>query len=154
MLFRSNKKGLVPETDNVGDIVEVVDDGEVEEDFDHHFSCIEPSEQDETHEGEDAHRWPAKAEEGKKTIKLGALPCFAFSIWPRPKTFSPNMQISQKRKHELVERLRVRADPADTLGFEPTISRSRSGCDDATTPCAQIFLESKMAFLRELTFSN
>eukprot|EP00971_Amphidinium_carterae_P303018 6020838-Amphidinium_carterae.1 len=38
MLFRSNKKGLVPETDSVGDIVEVVDDGEVEEDFDNHFS--------------------------------------------------------------------------------------------------------------------
>eukprot|EP00971_Amphidinium_carterae_P148912 2952230-Amphidinium_carterae.2 len=51
MLFRSNKKGLVPETDIAG--VEVVDDGEAPEDFDKHFSCIEPSNHDETHEGED-----------------------------------------------------------------------------------------------------
>eukprot|EP00971_Amphidinium_carterae_P233517 4634259-Amphidinium_carterae.1 len=35
----------------------------------------------------------------------------------------------------------------DTLGFEPTISRLRSGCD-TTTPCAQIVLISKVACLR------
>eukprot|EP00971_Amphidinium_carterae_P221658 4400044-Amphidinium_carterae.1 len=28
----------------------------------------------------------------------------------------------------------------DTLGFEPTISRSRSGCD-TTTPCAQLRID-------------
>eukprot|EP00971_Amphidinium_carterae_P348347 6490444-Amphidinium_carterae.2 len=92
MLFRSNKKGLVPETDVVG--VEVVDDGEAPEDFDNRFSCIEPAEHNEAHEGED----DEKTEADDAIMDIVGLPnrrrllpksCQAWSVaWPRSKALT------------------------------------------------------------------
>eukprot|EP00971_Amphidinium_carterae_P259312 5145458-Amphidinium_carterae.1 len=53
-----------------GDGIEVVDDGEAPEDFDNHFGCIEPSEHDEPHEGED----DEKEEVDDAIMDIGGLP--------------------------------------------------------------------------------
>eukprot|EP00971_Amphidinium_carterae_P174245 3453770-Amphidinium_carterae.2 len=89
MLFRSNKKGLVPETDSVG--VDFVDDGEVEEGFYNHFSCIGPSEHDEAHEGEG----DDKAEADEAIMEIVGL--------PKQKKAAPKKLSSLERTHRSYE---------------------------------------------------